>query len=49
MNDVIEQLYCLLRCSLDHGFILDPLGKFVNADIDLAESFLGGLEGPDHI
>ena len=49
MNDVIEQLGCLLCCNLDRGFVLDPLGKFVDADIDAAESSRGGLEGPDHI
>jgi len=54
MNNVIEQLGCLLRCSLDQGFILDPLGKFVDADVDPMESSWVGLKGliissPQHV
>ena len=37
MNDVVEQLGCLLRCSLDQGFVLNPLRKFIDADVDLVE------------
>ena len=49
MNDVVKQLSCLLRCSLDPGFVFDPLGEFVVADVDLAKTSRCGLEGLDHI
>ena len=49
MNDVIEQLSCLLRCSLDQGFVFDLLREFVDVDLDLVETSRRGLEGPDHI
>ena len=49
MNDVIKQLGYLLRCSLDQGFVFDPLGEFVDTDIDPAETSWRGLEGPNHI
>jgi len=49
MNDVVKQLGCLLRCSLDQGFVFDPLGEFVDVDVDTAETYSHGLEGPDHI
>ena len=49
MNNVIKQLGRLLRCSLDQGFIFDPLGQFVNADVDPAEASRRGLEGSDHV
>ena len=34
---------------MDQGFVFDPLGEFVVADVDLAETFRRGLERPDHI
>ena len=49
MNYVIEQLGCFLRCSLDQGFVIDPFGEFVNADVDPAETSRRGLERLDHI
>ena len=49
MNDVIKQLSRLLHCSLDQGFVFDPLGEFVDVDVDPAETSRHGLEGPDHI
>ena len=49
MNDVVEQLGWLLRYSLDQGFVLDLVGKFVDADVDPAETSQHGLEWPDHI
>jgi hypothetical protein len=47
--DVIKQLDCLLRCGLGKGFVFNPLGKLVDADVDLAESSKRGLERTDHI
>ena len=38
-----------LCCSLDQGFVFDPLGEFVDADIDPTETSRHGVEGPDHI
>jgi len=49
VNDVIKQLCCLLRCSLDQGFIFDPLGEFVDVDVDPSEASQRKLEGSDHI
>jgi len=49
MYDVIEQLSCLFCCDLDKGFVFDPLGELVDADIDLAESSWRRLEWLDHI
>ena len=46
---VVEQLGCFLRCSLDQGFVIDPFGEFVNADVDPAETSRRGLERLDHI
>ena len=49
VSDVVKQLDCLLRYSLDQGFVFDPLGEFVDVDVDPAETSRHGLEGPDHI
>jgi hypothetical protein len=49
MYDVVKQLSCLLRYSLDKGFVFDPLGEFVNADVNLAEFSWRMLERYDHI
>ena len=49
MNYVIKQLGCLLRCSLDQGFVFDPLEEFVDADIDPAETSWREIEGLNHI
>ena len=49
MNDVVEQVSYFLRCSLDQGFVFDPLEEFVDADIDPAETSRRGFVGPDHI
>ena len=38
MYDVIEQLSFLLRYCLDKGFVFNPLGELVDADLDPAES-----------
>ena len=49
MDDVVKQLGCFLCCSLDQGFVFDPLGEFVNADIDPAETSRCRLEWSNHI
>jgi len=49
MDYVIEQVGCFLHCSLDQGFVFDPLGEFINADVDLAETSWHGLERSNHI
>ena len=49
MYDVVEQLSCLFCYGLDKGFVFNPLGEHVDADIDLVKSSWRGLERPDHI
>ena len=49
MNDVTKQLGCFLCYNLDQGFVIDPFGEFVNADVDPAETSRRGLERLDHI
>ena len=46
MDEVVEELRCFLCCRLDERLVLDPLGEFVNSDINPSESagaFLNGL------
>jgi hypothetical protein len=47
--DVVKQLGCLLRYSLDKGFVFDPLREFVDVDINPAEFSWRRLERYDHI
>ena len=49
MNDVVKQLGCLLHCSLDQGFVFDPFGEFIDADVDPAKTSQHRLERPNHI
>ena len=49
MDDVFKQLGCFLCCSLNEGFVLDPLRELVDVDIDLVEPSWHGLKGLDHI
>ena len=45
MDDVVKQFSCFLCYSLDLGFVFDPLGEFVNADIDPVKPLGIGLNG----
>ena len=49
MDDVVEELRCFLCCRLDERLVLDPLGEFVNSDINPSESTGGILEWPNHV
>ena len=49
MDDVIEELRCFLCCRLDEWLVLDPLGEFVNSDINPLESTGGVLEWSNHV
>ena len=49
MDDVIKQLGCFLCCSLDQGFVFNPLGEFVNVDVDPMETSRRRLEWSNHI
>ena len=49
MDDVIEELRCFLCCRLDKRLVLDPLGEFVNSDINPSETIGGVLEWPNHV
>ena len=49
MDDVVEELRCFLCYRLDERLVLDPLGEFVNSDINPSESVGGILEWPNHV
>ena len=49
MDDVVKQLGCFLCYSLDQGFVFDPLGEFVNADVGPAKTSRRRLEWSNHI
>ena len=49
MDDVVEELHCFLFCRLDERLVLDPLGEFVNSNINPLESTKGVLEWPNHV
>ena len=49
MDDVVEEFRCFLCCRLDEWLVLDPLGEFVNSDINPLESTRGILEWPNHV
>ena len=46
MNDVVEEFRYFLRCRLDEWLVLDPLGEFVNSDINSLESARVFLNDP---
>ena len=49
MDDIFKELDCFPCSSRDDRFILDPLGEFVDGDIDIPETTWRWLERPDHI
>ena len=49
MDNVFEELDCFLCGSRDKRFVLDPLGEFVDGDIDVPETTRCWLERLDHI
>ena len=49
MDDVVEEPHYFLFCRLDEQLVLDPLGEFVNSNINPSESAWGILEWPDHV
>ena len=49
MDDVVEELCCFLCCRLDEQLVLDPLGEFVNSNINPSESTGDVLEWPNHV
>ena len=49
MDDVVEELHCFLCCRLDERLVLDPLGEFVNSDINPSKSARGFLDWPNHV
>ena len=46
MDDVVEEHRCFLCCRLDERLVLDPLGEFVNSDINSLESARVFLNDP---
>ena len=49
MDNVFKELDCFLCGSRDKRFVLDPLGEFVDGDIDIPKTTWRWLERPDHI
>ena len=49
VDDIFEELNCLLCSSRDKRFILDPLGELVNGNINVSEATWRWLERPNHI
>ena len=49
MDDVVEEFRCFLCYRLDEWLVLDPLGEFVNSDINPSESAGGFIEWPNHV
>ena len=47
--DVLKELDCFFSSSCDEWFVLDPLGEFIDGDLDIPESTRRWLERPDHI
>jgi hypothetical protein len=49
VKNIIKELGCLLRYRCDKRFVLNPLRKLVNGNINIFESTRGYLERPNHI
>ena len=49
MDDIFEELDCLLCSSRDERFILDPLGELVDGDIHVPETTWRWFERPNHV
>ena len=49
MDDIFEELDCLLCSSQNKRFVLDPLGELVNGDVNIPETTWRWLERPDHV
>jgi hypothetical protein len=49
MYNVLQQVGCLFCYSHDEWFVFNPLGEFVNGDINISKTSWGWLERPYHV
>ena len=49
MDDIFEELDCLLCSSRNKRLVFDPLGELVNGDVYISKTTWRRLESPDHV
>jgi hypothetical protein len=49
VGDLLDELSCLGSGSSGYQLDLNPVGEFVNCDVDVGEAIRGGLEGSDRV
>ena len=49
MDDIFEELDCLLCSGQNKRLIFDPLGELVNGDIYISKASWHRLERPNHV
>ena len=49
MDDIFEELDCLLCNSRNQRLVFDPLGELVNGDVHVPETTWRWLKRPDHV
>jgi len=49
MDDIFEELDCLLSSSQNKWFVFDPLGELVNGDVHIPETTWRWLERHDYV
>ena len=49
VDDIFEELDCILCSSRNKWLVFDPLGEFVNGDIYVPKTTSGRLERSNHV
>ena len=49
MDDIFEELDCVLCSGQNKRFVFDPLGELVDGDVHVPKTTWSWLEGPDHV
>ena len=49
VDDIFEELDCLLCSGRDKRLVFNPLGEFVNGDVHISKTTWRWLERPDHL
>jgi len=49
MDDIFEELNCLLFSGRNKWLVFDPLGELVNGDVYVLKTTWRRLERPDHV
>ena len=49
VDDIFEELDCLLCSSQNKRLVFDPLGELVNGDVQVLKTTWRGLERPNHV